>query len=185
MPPLVARGGAWCCCGKAGHNEAGSTALAAAEAQFVVALHMMPVYCLENRFFAAVAISSAMRLRITGLSKHWVEQMIFVRAGSSDDLNSAFAAMMQERPDAFSMTGDPLHQLHVPWSGQTVAWMVIFFVPSAAASSAYLTVRETLCGLLDWARQPRSSNPSGLSRRPLVREGNYPNISDTWLAPDI
>src|SRR4030095_12631169 len=28
-------------------------------------------------------------------------------------------------------------------TGQTIAWMVIFFVASAAASSAYLTVSET------------------------------------------
>jgi putative tryptophan/tyrosine transport system substrate-binding protein len=40
-------------------------------------------------------------------------QMIFVRLGSSDDFDSALAAMMRERPDAFTMTGDPLHQLHV------------------------------------------------------------------------
>ena len=42
-------------------------------------------------------------------------QMIFVRLGSSDALDHAFAAMMQERPDAFTMTGDPFHQLHVGW----------------------------------------------------------------------
>jgi putative ABC transport system substrate-binding protein len=42
-------------------------------------------------------------------------QMIFVRAGSSDELESAFATMMQERPDAFTMTGDPFHQLHLSW----------------------------------------------------------------------
>jgi putative tryptophan/tyrosine transport system substrate-binding protein len=42
-------------------------------------------------------------------------QMIFVRMGSSDEFAGAFAAMMQERPDAFTMTGDPFHQLHVPW----------------------------------------------------------------------
>jgi ABC-type uncharacterized transport system substrate-binding protein len=42
-------------------------------------------------------------------------QMIFVRVGSSDEFDSAFAAMMQERPDAFTMTGDPFHQLHVAW----------------------------------------------------------------------
>jgi hypothetical protein len=35
--------------------------------------------------------------------------------GSSDEFDSAFAAMMQERPDAFTMTGDPFHQLHVGW----------------------------------------------------------------------
>jgi ABC-type uncharacterized transport system substrate-binding protein len=40
-------------------------------------------------------------------------QMIFVRMGSSDDLDSVLAAMMRDRPDAFTMTGDPLHQLHV------------------------------------------------------------------------
>jgi putative tryptophan/tyrosine transport system substrate-binding protein len=42
-------------------------------------------------------------------------QMIFVRAGSSDDLKGALEAMMQDQPDAFTMTGDPFHQLHLPW----------------------------------------------------------------------
>jgi putative ABC transport system substrate-binding protein len=42
-------------------------------------------------------------------------QMIFVRMGSSDEFDRAFAAMMQERPDAFTMTGDPLHQRHIGW----------------------------------------------------------------------
>jgi putative tryptophan/tyrosine transport system substrate-binding protein len=41
--------------------------------------------------------------------------MIFVRMGSSDEFDRAFAAMMQERPDAFTMTGDPLHQRHIGW----------------------------------------------------------------------
>jgi putative ABC transport system substrate-binding protein len=42
-------------------------------------------------------------------------QVIFVRVGSSEVLDTAFAAMMQERPDAFTMTGDPFHQLQLPW----------------------------------------------------------------------
>jgi putative ABC transport system substrate-binding protein len=42
-------------------------------------------------------------------------QMVFVRAGSSDSLDNVLAAMMQEHPDAFTMTGDPFHQLHLPW----------------------------------------------------------------------
>jgi putative tryptophan/tyrosine transport system substrate-binding protein len=41
--------------------------------------------------------------------------MIFVRMGSSDEFDRAFGAMMQERPDAFTMTGDPFHQLHLNW----------------------------------------------------------------------
>jgi putative tryptophan/tyrosine transport system substrate-binding protein len=42
-------------------------------------------------------------------------QMIFVRVSSADELDSAFTAMVTERPDAFTMTGDPFHQLHVGW----------------------------------------------------------------------
>jgi putative tryptophan/tyrosine transport system substrate-binding protein len=38
---------------------------------------------------------------------------LFVAVRSSDEFNSAFAAMMRERPDAFEMTADPVHQLHV------------------------------------------------------------------------
>jgi len=48
-------------------------------------------------------------------------QMIFVQLSSSDALDRAFAAMMQERPDAFTMTGDPFHQLHVGWIIKFVA----------------------------------------------------------------
>src|SRR5262249_27273320 len=40
---------------------------------------------------------------------------LFVEVGSAGEFESAFAAMMKERPDAFSMTGDPFHQLHVGW----------------------------------------------------------------------
>jgi putative ABC transport system substrate-binding protein len=52
-------------------------------------------------------------LRVAAPALH--VQNIFVRAGSSDELDNAFATMMQERPDAFTMTGDPFHQLHLPW----------------------------------------------------------------------
>ena len=43
--------------------------------------------------------------------------MLFVAVRSSDEFDSAFAAMMRERPDAFAMTADPLHleQLHIKW----------------------------------------------------------------------
>jgi putative ABC transport system substrate-binding protein len=42
-------------------------------------------------------------------------KMLFVAVGSSDELDSAFAAMMREQPDGFTMTADPLHQLHIGW----------------------------------------------------------------------
>jgi putative ABC transport system substrate-binding protein len=42
-------------------------------------------------------------------------KMLFVAVSSSDELDSAFAAMMRERPDGFTMTADPLHQLHIGW----------------------------------------------------------------------
>jgi putative ABC transport system substrate-binding protein len=40
-------------------------------------------------------------------------EMLFVAVRSSDEFDSAFVAMMQERPDAFTMTADNLHQLHI------------------------------------------------------------------------
>jgi putative ABC transport system substrate-binding protein len=42
-------------------------------------------------------------------------EMLFVAVRSSDGFDSPFAAMMRERPDAFTMTGDPPHQLHIGW----------------------------------------------------------------------
>jgi putative tryptophan/tyrosine transport system substrate-binding protein len=41
--------------------------------------------------------------------------MLFVAVRGSNEFDSAFAAMMQERPDAFTMTADPLHQVHIGW----------------------------------------------------------------------
>jgi putative ABC transport system substrate-binding protein len=42
-------------------------------------------------------------------------EMQFVAVGSPDEFDTAFAVMMRERPNAFMMTGDPLHQLHMAW----------------------------------------------------------------------
>jgi putative ABC transport system substrate-binding protein len=42
-------------------------------------------------------------------------EMLFVAVRRSDEFDSAFAAMMRERPDAFTMTADPLHQLRIEW----------------------------------------------------------------------
>jgi len=42
-------------------------------------------------------------------------EMQFVAVRNSDDFDSAFAAMMRERPDAFTMTADSLHLAHAEW----------------------------------------------------------------------
>jgi putative ABC transport system substrate-binding protein len=42
-------------------------------------------------------------------------KLLFVAVGSSDQFESAFAAMMRERPDAFIMTADPFHLFHIGW----------------------------------------------------------------------
>src|SRR5262249_2224703 len=42
-------------------------------------------------------------------------EVVFVEVGSISEFDAAFAAMMRARPDAFTMSGDPLHQLHVGW----------------------------------------------------------------------
>jgi putative ABC transport system substrate-binding protein len=42
-------------------------------------------------------------------------KMLFVAVRSSDELDGAFAAMIRERPDGFTMSADPLHQVHVGW----------------------------------------------------------------------
>jgi putative ABC transport system substrate-binding protein len=41
--------------------------------------------------------------------------LILVAVGSSTEFDNAFATMMNARPDAFTMSGDPFHQLHVAW----------------------------------------------------------------------
>jgi putative ABC transport system substrate-binding protein len=42
-------------------------------------------------------------------------EMLFVAVRSSDEFDSTFAAMMRQRPDAFTMTADFLHRLHIGW----------------------------------------------------------------------
>jgi len=42
-------------------------------------------------------------------------EMLFVPVHKSDEFDSAFTAMMRARPDALTMTADPLHQLHIGW----------------------------------------------------------------------
>ena len=41
--------------------------------------------------------------------------VISVSVSPHIELETAFAAMMKERPDAFAMTAEPFHQLHIAW----------------------------------------------------------------------
>src|SRR5215831_3183044 len=41
--------------------------------------------------------------------------IISVSVGPRIEFESAFAAMMKERPDAFAMTAEPFHQIHIAW----------------------------------------------------------------------
>src|SRR5215475_13870480 len=42
-------------------------------------------------------------------------EMLFVAVRSSDEFDTAFAAMMRGRPDAFTMTADRMHGPHIGW----------------------------------------------------------------------
>jgi putative ABC transport system substrate-binding protein len=42
-------------------------------------------------------------------------KVIAVSVGPRIEFETAFAAMMKERPDAFAMTGEPFHQTHIAW----------------------------------------------------------------------
>jgi putative tryptophan/tyrosine transport system substrate-binding protein len=41
--------------------------------------------------------------------------LLSVEVRSPDEFEGAFAAMMRERPDAFMLTAEPMHQLHAGW----------------------------------------------------------------------
>jgi putative ABC transport system substrate-binding protein len=68
---------------------------------------------------------------------------LFVEVGRSDQFESAFAKMMQERPDAMSVTADPFHLLHPEW--------IIDFVVKNRLPTMYI-VRENVAagGLMSY-----------------------------------
>ena len=65
-------------------------------------------------------------------------EMLFVEVRSSDEFESAFAAMMRERADAFTMTADPLHELHIGW--------IIDFLARNRLPGAYQVRENVLAG---------------------------------------
>jgi putative ABC transport system substrate-binding protein len=75
-------------------------------------------------------------------------KLVLVEVGSSHEFEPVFAAMMKERPDAFTMTGDPLHQLHV-------GWIIDFMTKNRLPAVYQLSENVRAGGLMSYgARQP-------------------------------
>jgi putative ABC transport system substrate-binding protein len=65
-------------------------------------------------------------------------KLLLVEVRSSDQFDSAFATMMQERPDGFFMTADPLHLSHIGW--------IIDFVAKSRLPAMYLAEENVVAG---------------------------------------
>src|SRR5262249_21378085 len=63
--------------------------------------------------------------------------------GPRIEFETAFAAMMKERPDAFAMTGEPFHQLHI-------AWIIEFMAKSRLRAMYQLSENVRAGGLMSY-----------------------------------
>jgi len=74
--------------------------------------------------------------------------VISVSVNPRIEFETAFAAMMKERPDAFAMTGEPFHLLHI-------AWIIEFMAKSRLPAVYQLTENVRAGGLMSCgASQP-------------------------------
>jgi putative tryptophan/tyrosine transport system substrate-binding protein len=64
--------------------------------------------------------------------------LLSVEVRSPDAFEGACAAMMRERPDAFMMTADPMHQLHAAW--------IIDFVAKSGLPAVYQVKEHVIAG---------------------------------------
>src|SRR6266576_6659787 len=69
--------------------------------------------------------------------------VISVSVGPRIEFETAFAAMMKERPDAFAMTGEPFHQLHI-------AWIIDFMAKSRLRAMYQLSDNVRAGGLMSY-----------------------------------
>jgi len=69
--------------------------------------------------------------------------VISVSVGPRIEFETAFAAMMKERPDAFAMTGEPFHQLHI-------AWIIEFMAKSLLRAMYQLSENVRAGGLMSY-----------------------------------
>ena len=69
--------------------------------------------------------------------------VISVSVGPRIEFETAFAAMMKERPDAFAMTGEPFHQTHI-------AWIIEFMAKSRLRAMYQLSENVRAGGLMSY-----------------------------------
>ena len=73
---------------------------------------------------------------------------LFVELARSDQLEPAFADMMQKGPDALSMTADPFYLSHVGW--------IIDFVAKNRLPTMYVVKENAVAGgLISWPKSYR------------------------------
>jgi putative ABC transport system substrate-binding protein len=65
-------------------------------------------------------------------------KLLFVEVQNFGQFDSAFAAMMQERPDAFYMTADPFHLSHIGW--------IIDFMAKNRLPAMYIVKENVIAG---------------------------------------
>jgi ABC-type uncharacterized transport system substrate-binding protein len=65
-------------------------------------------------------------------------KLIFVEVGSSEQFDSAFAAMIKKRPDGFLMTADTFHLSHIGW--------IIDFVAKNRLPAMYIVKENVIAG---------------------------------------
>jgi putative ABC transport system substrate-binding protein len=65
-------------------------------------------------------------------------KLIFVEVGSFEQFDSAFAAMMRERPDGFLMTADPFQLSHLGW--------IVDFVAKNRLPAIYIVKENVIAG---------------------------------------
>ena len=69
--------------------------------------------------------------------------VISVSVGPRVEFETAFAAMMKERPDAFAMTGEPFHQTHI-------AWIIDFMAKNRLRAMYQLSEKVRAGGLMSY-----------------------------------
>ena len=69
--------------------------------------------------------------------------VIPVSVGPRVEFETAFAAMMKERPDAFAMTGEPFHQTHI-------AWIIDFMAKNRLRAMYQLSEKVRAGGLMSY-----------------------------------
>jgi putative ABC transport system substrate-binding protein len=85
-------------------------------------------------------------------------ELIFVEVGSSDRFESAFATMMQKRPDGFLMTADPLHLSRIGW--------IIDFMAKNRLPAMFIVKENERYKIVSWSSSKRGGHRQAVSACP-------------------